>query len=251
MAKRASRSQDEEPDAAPSHRPAVLLTCEHASKDVPARYAEWFEGRERVLDSHRGWDPGAAELARKLGRALRVPVIAGRWTRLLVDLNRPPGHDEVLSHFVAGLDDDERARLLDEVHARHWRTVTERLLELGEGGKRRVVHLGVHSFTPVRRGERRLLDVGILFDPERTAEKAFAETLRAAIEARDGRLRVRFNEPYLGIHPGLTTALRKVVGDPGYAGIELEVNQRFARGVEERWRDVVEVLVGAIREAVG
>lgn len=237
--------------SARSRTPAVLLTCEHASKDVPARYAEWFEGRERVLDSHRGWDPGAAELARKLGRALRVPVIAGRWTRLLIDLNRPPGHEEILSHFVGGLEDDERARLIDEVHARHWARVTERLLELGERGRRRVVHLGVHSFTPVRRGERRLLDVGILFDPERAAELDFAERLRAAIEARDGRLRVRFNEPYLGIHPGLTTALRKIVGDPGYAGIELELNQRFARGVEERWRDVQHVIVDAVAACVG
>ncbi|MCB9896947.1 MAG: N-formylglutamate amidohydrolase [Planctomycetes bacterium] len=250
MARRAPRPRGDDVASARTRPPALLITCEHASKAVPARYRRFFEGRDALLDSHRGWDPGALVLARRLGLALRVPVIAGRWTRLLVDLNRPPGHDELVSHLLADLPAERRARLVAEVHDTHWTRVETSLRDLHTGG-RPVLHLGVHSFTPVRRGERRLLDVGILFDPARSAERTFAAELRAAIAARDPRLRVRFNEPYLGIHPGLTTHLRTLVRDPGYAGIELELNQRFARGVPGRWRDVQRVVVDAVAACVG
>ena len=40
-------------------------------------------------------------------------------------------------------------------------------------------------------------------------------------------LRVRKNQPYRGVSDGLTKVLRGRFPDPGYAGLELEVSQRF------------------------
>jgi hypothetical protein len=38
---------------------------------------------------------------------------------------------------------------------------------------------------------------------------------------------IEFNKPYLGIDDGLTTYLRTVYPDSHYAGIEIEINQKF------------------------
>ncbi len=59
----------------------VVFACEHASKRVPLRYQKLFRGRAALLDTHRGWDPGALELAQRLQRALHVPLLAGRVSR--------------------------------------------------------------------------------------------------------------------------------------------------------------------------
>ncbi len=48
--------------------PRLLITCEHATNAVPERYANLFDSphARKTLQSHRGWDPGAAELSRAL-----------------------------------------------------------------------------------------------------------------------------------------------------------------------------------------
>jgi hypothetical protein len=38
---------------------------------------------------------------------------------------------------------------------------------------------------------------------------------------------IEFNKPYLGIDDGLTTYLRTIYPDSRYAGIEIEINQKF------------------------
>ena len=52
----------------------VLLTCEHGGNRVPAEFARLFRGKRNLLDSHRGYDPGALELARTCARRLKVPL---------------------------------------------------------------------------------------------------------------------------------------------------------------------------------
>lgn len=88
-----------------------------------------------------------------------------------------------------------------------------------------VAHVGVHSFTPVLDGHVRNVDVGVLYDPTRVSERAFAGLLIAELAARSA-YRLRRNAPYRGIGDGHTTALRRDLGD-AYCGIELEINQRL------------------------
>ncbi|GAB1446465.1 hypothetical protein MASR2M41_22460 [Flammeovirgaceae bacterium] len=38
---------------------------------------------------------------------------------------------------------------------------------------------------------------------------------------------MRFNEPYLGIDDGLTSYLRTQYSNSQYAGVEIEINQKF------------------------
>ncbi len=223
----------------------LVLACEHASKRVPLRYRPLFRGREALLDSHRGWDPGALELARALSRELGAPLFRGVVTRLLVDLNRSLPSPTLFSENTLRLPEKERLALLE----RYWepyRQAVRRCVEerLGENGG--VLHFSVHSFTPKLRGETRRTDIGLLFDPARPAEARFCRTLRGELRRQLPDLRVDMNEPYQGTSDGLTTTLRAEL-PRSYLGIEFEVNQRFPRGERGRWRALQRGIAAALQ----
>jgi predicted N-formylglutamate amidohydrolase len=108
------------------------------------------------------------------------------------------------------------------------------------------IHLSVHTFTPVFRGARRRLDIGLLFDPGRARETTLCTHWRNILRHRHPRLRVELNQPYLGIDDGLTTAMRTALPAPNYLGIELEINNQVRRrslaGRQRFWRALLESL---------
>jgi predicted N-formylglutamate amidohydrolase len=66
---------------------------------VPEAYAGLFTGHQALLDSHRGWDPGALPLGRQMASAFGAPLFASTTTRLLIDLNRSIGHRHLHSEL--------------------------------------------------------------------------------------------------------------------------------------------------------
>ena len=84
----------------------------------------------------------------------------------------------------------------------------------------------------------------------RPRERAFAEAWRRELSARLPRLTIRLNQPYRGTDDGLTTHLRARLPTAVYAGIELEVNQRFPRRRGSAWdrvqRAVTDSLTGLL-----
>lgn len=231
-------------------RPALVLSCEHGGNRVPRRWRRLFEGAEDVLASHRGWDPGALVLARRLARVFGAPLVATTVTRLLVDPNRSPGHPRLFSGFTRGLPPAER----DLVLARHYgpyRTRVEDEVRVGIGRRGSVLHVSVHSFTPVLDGRARRLDVGLLYDPSREPERSLAASwLEGARRALPG-LRFRANAPYRGTSDGLATFLRKRVPPERYSGVELEIGQGLLDGGARIPRAVARGLEAALRELVG
>jgi predicted N-formylglutamate amidohydrolase len=230
-------------------RTALVLACEHATHSVPRRYRRLFNGRAALLDSHRGWDPGALELARALATRFEAPLFRGVVTRLLVDLNRSLQSPTLFSEYALRLEEKERLALL----ARYWepyRHAVRRCLEerLEESG--RVLHFSVHSFTPKLRGDARRTDIGLLFDPRRPGEERLARALRAALQGALPELRIDMNEPYSGVSDGLTTTLRAEFPRARYLGVEFEVNQRFARGERPRWRALQRGIGDALARAL-
>lgn len=230
-------------------RAALVLSCEHASNRVPAEYSARFRGGERLLASHRGYDAGALPVAQRCARSLRAPLFSGNVTRLVVDLNRPEGHPALFSHFIADLDAADREQLLRRFHRRHWAAVQSAVeARLGLGVP--VLHLSLHSFTPVLRGERRQADVGFLFDPRRRLEKDLCDAWRArfrrALLARGLELTLMHNSPYSGAGAGLTTSLRERLPAQRYAGIELELNQRLWRRGGATWAALSAALIESL-----
>lgn len=204
----------------------IVITCEHASNAVPEAFAPLFRRASVDLNSHRGWDPGTLPLAKAIARRFHAPLFVGKWSRLLVDLNRSPGNRGLFSPFTASLDPAARALIADRFHAPHWHAVEHEIAhEIEAGGT--VLHLGVHSFTPVLNAVRRTADFALLYDPRRPIERAFCsawlERLKQA--QTNPALRLRRNYPYLGTSDALTTHLRKRFPADRYAGIEIELNQ--------------------------
>lgn len=228
---------------------ALILTCEHGGNRVPREYAAAFRPLRGMLATHRGWDPGALVLSRRFAKVLLAPLFAATVSRLVVDLNRSEGHPRVYSRVTAALPEDRRQRLL----AKHYRPFRGRVAaeiaaEVRRG--RRVVHVSVHSFTPVLAGEIRNADIGLLYDPRRPGERALAAAWRKVIRSLDPKLRVRMNYPYLGTSDGHTTSLRGRFRPGDYIGIELEVNQALVRAGGARWAGVQGVLTRSLALAL-
>ena len=223
----------------------VVITCEHAGREVPPEYRRRFRGAADVLRTHRGHDIGALAVAQRMAARLSAPLVFSLTTRLLVELNRSIESRQLFSEFMRDLDDAEREAVLARYY---WpfRSGVRRLLEDSVRAGRTVLHLSIHSFVDVMDGRARALDIGLLFDPERHAEVSICEAWRAGIQAQGGDLRLAFNEPYLGIDDGHTTSLRKVFGAPQYAGIEVELRQGLVASPSEQ-RAAGELLAATLR----
>lgn len=223
-----------------------VITCEHASAKVPAAYRKAFAGAGDALSSHRGSDLGALQLARQIARQLQVPCISATTTRLLVDTNRSRHHRAVFSEWSTALPSADRESIL----ATYWQPHRDRVraaIQQHVGRGRTVVHLGVHSFTPVFRGTERAIDVAWLYDPTRTLEVQTVDAWRAALASCAPDLRLRRNAPYRGTSDGLTTFLRTQFPADQYLGIELEVNQSFPLGPMVAWRLLRQQLCESLR----
>ncbi len=227
----------------------LVLTCEHGGHRVPAALASRFRGGAKVLASHRGWDLGALVVARQLARAFAVPLHAATTSRLVVDQNRSPDHPRVFSEFTRDLPPAQRQRLLTKYHRPHRQQVEAAVAELRRGGHR-VLHIAVHSFTPVLDGVQRRADVGLLFDSSRREEGAFHRRWKRAFARAAPAWKVLANHPYRGDSDGLTTALRRQF-PRGYLGFELELNQRLFGADPRTWRQVARPVVQALRTALG
>lgn len=230
---------------------AVVITCEHAGNEVPERYRRLFAGKKRLLATHRGYDPGALELARRIARSGRWPLHFSTTTRLLVDLNRSFRHRQQFSEITAALDWDTKSEILDDHYDPYRFAVEKRLRERIHDEGQRVLHLSVHTFTPELDGKQRRADVGLLYDPWRSSETDFCNCWRDQLQQRRPDLIVRRNYPYLGTADGFTSHLRFFYGSDVYAGIELEVNQRWPQGNAAKWNALQADLVQSLRTALG
>jgi predicted N-formylglutamate amidohydrolase len=214
---------------------------------VPARYAGLFAEAAGVLDSHRGYDHGALEVARAFGRRLGVEPFTATTTRLVVDLNRSPRHKNVFSEYTRGLSSDQRDAAM-AAHYWPYRNAVETYVDRAVAAGESVLHVASHSFTPVLRGEVRNCDIAFLYDPARRGEVGFVDAWSAALHAAAPELTQRRNFPYRGTSDALVTHLRRRHRDDRYAGVELEVNQKHAGG--RNWRALVDVLAATLAAAV-
>ena len=226
-------------------RTTLVLTCEHGGNRIPRPYAHLFQGEDELLESHRGWDPGALTLARLLARELDRPLLAVTWSRLFVEANRAPSNPRIWSRFTGALPRAERERILEEWWWPHRRAVEEAVSAgIADGG--RVLHVAVHSFTPELDGQVRNADVTFLYDSRRKGEADICRRWAGILGRLGPELRVRFNYPYRGNTDGLTTWLRRRFPQERYLGIELEFNQALVGG--KGWRPFQNRIAESLRE---
>jgi predicted N-formylglutamate amidohydrolase len=227
---------------------AFLITCEHGGNRVPAPYRGLFDGRRALLESHRGYDPGALLMAKELAAAFAAPLVMSTVSRLLVDLNRSIGHRRVFSDATHGVPAGLRARIVER-HYRPYREQVENFVSRFTARGRRVVHISSHSFTPELEGQVRRADVGLLYDSRRPGEVELSGRWKARLAEMAPRFRVRRNYPYIGKADGLTSYLRKRFVSGQYVGIEIEINQKIVLAGGRDWTDLRAALIESLRAA--
>lgn len=203
----------------------MILSCEHAVATVPGEFAGIFAGADHLLETHLGYDIGTLEVGR-IVENLAEDAFYGRCSRLLIDLNRSLHHPRLFSSFSRGLPRSDRGRIVADWYE-PFRNLFLDALEWTLAQHGEVLHISLHSFTPVLDGVARSNDIGILFDPGRHREKELARRLATAMREVQPSLSVRLNFPYRGIADSHTTSLRRRFSEDAYLGIELEINQRL------------------------
>jgi predicted N-formylglutamate amidohydrolase len=231
--------------------PFLILTCEHARNKVPSALAKEFRGHAELLKTHRAYDEGALAIARVLRATLKAPLFEGRYSRLVLDLNRSVNHPKAFSEFTRELPARNKAALVEKLH-RPFRAEVSKALARAVRSKKTALHFSVHSFTPRLNGETRNCEIGLLYDPHRTLEAKLARALKAKLRALIPEARLRMNYPYRGSDDGHTTSLRRVFTSDRYVGIELEFNQAWLRTLikEKRLTTTSKTVARAIRETV-
>jgi len=172
----------------PNGAAPVLLTCDHASRLVPAAL-DRLGLTEAVLAQHIGWDIGAAAVTRLLAPMLDAPAVLAGYSRLVIDCNRRPDDpssipsesDGIAIPGNAALDGaarrERRARLFEPYHA----AIDRLLAHLAIGGRAPAV-ISMHSFTPQMKGFARPWHIGVLWDGEGRIAKPLLAALRAELD---------------------------------------------------------------------
>jgi predicted N-formylglutamate amidohydrolase len=111
---------------------------------------------------------------------------------------------------------DRKARV-DEIYLPFHAAVGDVLDEI-EARKAIPLLVTIHSFTPVYKGERRTLDLGILHD----ADTRLADDLIDLAKRHEPQLDVRRNEPY-GPADGVTHTLLVHAGPRGVPNVMIEI----------------------------
>ena len=161
----------------------LLITCEHGGHRVPRAYADLFRQADAILRSHRGYDPGSLQLGRSLAKRFAAEWVSSSVTRLLVELNRSLGHPALFSEFTRDLPQQAKREILQKYY-HPFRQQVEQAVENATAREKAVLHVSVHTFSPVLNGQRRTADVGLLYDPSRAMESQFCQRWSAQIKLR-------------------------------------------------------------------
>lgn len=204
----------------------LLLTCEHGGNEIPEAFRKYFTGAQKILNSHRGFDPGAFDLFQSL-RNISDFNISNKISRLLIELNRSIHHPKLYSEFTKDLTSKEKEFLIRTIYLSYRNKAEDWIRSQIESGKE-VIHLSIHTFTGELNGEVRRAGFACLYDPARTNEKKVSIKIVSEMKLSLPELKCRLNYPYKGIYDGFTTYLRHKFPEK-YSGIEIEVNQNCVK----------------------
>src|SRR5437588_6380050 len=174
-----------------------LLLCDHYGRLIPRALGDLGLPASE-LERHIAWDIGIAGLAGQLSNHLDAHLIAQRYSRLVIDCNRPPcaaSSIPVLSEATAipgneGLPrtaaEARQSAIFDPYHRRITDAIDQRLRD-----HRPTVLVSLHSFTPVYAGVARPWHIGTLYHRDTHLAPLLLKLFRAEAD-----LVVGDNEPY-------------------------------------------------------
>src|SRR4030088_251032 len=190
-------------DLAPVHedntqgRSPFLLTSDHYGRAIPRLLGD-LGLPAGELERHIAWDIGIAGVAEALSKHLDAHLIAQRYSRLVIDCNRPPDAPSSIPRIseatviqgneglARGAAETRRRAIFEPYHRRISEVIDHRLRE-----NIPTVLVSLHSFTPEYAGIARPWHIGTLYHRDTKLPPLLLKWLR-----REPDLVVGDNEPY-------------------------------------------------------
>ena len=216
----------------------LVFTCEHASAALPEPWT-WPPQDHWLVDTHWAIDIGAADFTRRVAARLQAPAVLSRFSRLLIDPNRPLDSDTLFrenaegrtAHLNESLLEAERKRRIERFYHPYHAAVSS----LVERSACDTV-FSIHTFTDDYEGEKRHLEVGVLFDDDEEPAYRLVKHLASA------GFHVAPNEAWSG-KMGLAYSPVRHAREFGRRALEIEARQDLI--LDESFRErLAEALAG-------
>jgi predicted N-formylglutamate amidohydrolase len=236
-----------------SGRSPFLFTCDHYGRLIPPSLGDLGLPEDELV-RHIAWDIGIAGVAERLAAMLDAHLIAQRYSRLVIDCNRPPGvassipilseattipGNEGLSREMA---EARRRAIFDPYHDTIDDVIGQRLQR-----QQPTVLLALHSFTPIYAGIARPWHIGTLYHRDKVLPPLLLKALRA-----EGDLVVGDNEPY-----AVSDATDYTIPVHGEArglvnsGIEIRQDLLADESGQRQWAERLARILGEIEPLLG
>lgn len=178
----------------PQSASPLFLLCEHAGQAVP--HALGGLGLPAgAINEHIGWDIGAEALACAISDRLECPLILQRYSRLVIDCNRPPLSKGSIPERSDSVPIPGNAGLKEQDHDLRRQAIfdpmNDAITAMFAAHPRRAV-FSIHSYTRHFQGAERPWDAGFLTRKDTAAAHHLMEEI-----ARAGpKLNLTLNQPY-------------------------------------------------------
>ena len=233
-------------------RSPFLLACDHYGRLIPRGLGD-LGLPESELVRHIAWDIGIAGVAEALSKQLDAHLIAQRYSRLLIDCNRPPDAASSIprisevtvipgnEQLTADAADARRRQIFDPYHRRIEEVIDARL----HAGIPTVL-VALHSFTPVYKGTARPWHIGTLYHRDTMLPPLLLKLLRA-----ESGLVVGDNEPYaVSDETDYTIPVHGEARGLMNSGIEIRQDLIADQAGQQQWADRLARIFGEIEAAL-
>ena len=233
-------------------RSPFLFTADHYGRRIPKPLGD-LGLPESELVRHIGWDIGIAGVAERLSKCLDVHLIAQRYSRLVIDCNRPPDVPSSIPRLseattIPGNDglsredaETRRREIFDPYHRRINDVIERRLRD-----KRPTILVSLQSFTPVYAGVARPWHIGTLHRRDKILPPLLLRALRA-----EGDLVVGDNEPYaVSETTDYTIPVHAEARGLMCTGIEIRQDLIADESGQQQWAERLARILGAIEETL-
>ena len=224
----------------PEGKTSVLLICDHASRAIPKALNHLGIDKD-ALKTHIAYDIGAADVTRLLSKRLDAQAVLAGYCRLVIDLNRYPGHpdsildvsDGIVVPGNLGLSEEARTQRADAFFWPYHDAVTNLMARLRRRGPAPAL-FAVHSFTPSLDGEDRHWDVGVLWN----RDPRLALPLIQRLEEHD-HLNVGDNKPYSGRDKAYSIDVHAQAAGLPNCAVEIRQDHLETPQGAARWAEIV------------
>jgi predicted N-formylglutamate amidohydrolase len=233
-------------------RSPFLLTCDHYGRLIPRLLGD-LGLPESELTRHIAWDIGIAGVADALSKHVDAHLIAQRYSRLVIDCNRPPDAPSSIPRIVEatvirgneglarGVIEARRRQIFDPYHRRIREVIDTRLRDSIP-----TVLVSLHSFTPVYAGIARPWHIGTLYHRDTRLPPLLLKLLRSETD-----LVVGDNEPYaVSDETDYTIPVHGEARGLMNTGIEIRQDLIADQAGQRQWADRLARIFGEIETAL-